>query len=177
MQHFNYFLPDQLHRKYCSCLDIQSQNGKLFFYFSWPVWLGQYQSHSGLFQLRRKKTGINQIMWKTQCLHHNLPSAKSKQPIPHQWVSKYTHSWTNTEENKGMQGISRHPGWLPRVPGCHTAERSSRDSAGTEGQQQRGTCCSLCLHHWFRAGVTNIRQKKNLFSLSLPLCVSMWFSS
>lgn len=80
----------------------------IFPFFFWPIWLRQSQSYSGLFLLRGKKNGINQIMWKTQCLYHTFPSAMPKQPIHHQCVSKYTHSWTNTEENKGcreLQGI------------------------------------------------------------------------
>lgn len=103
-------LPDQFHRKYHFCLDIPRQNGTFFHYiFFWSMRLRQSQSLGGLFLWRGKKNGTNQIMWKTQCLYHTLPSAMPKQPIHHQCISKYNHSWTNTEENKGMQGIARHP--------------------------------------------------------------------
>lgn len=178
-QHATFYLllPDQLHRKYYSCLDIQSQNGKLLFYFSWPVWLGQSQSHSGLFQLRGKKTGINQIMWKTQCLHHTLPSAESKQPIRHQWVSKYTHSWTNMDENKGMQAIT--------LVGSHvcqhaTLQRGALETVVALKGSSRGepaapgraaSACTTDLGQELPASAKKIV----VFSLCPHVC--MWFSS
>lgn len=160
------------------------ENFSLFF-LSWPVWLGQSQSHSGLFQLKGMKTGINQIMWKTQCRYHTLPSAKSKQPICHQWVSKYTHSWTNTEENKGMQGIARHPGRPPHVPACvmDTRQRGApgrvvAPKGSSRGEpaapEQAASACTTDL------GLSCQPQPKKIvvFRLPLsPLCVCMWFSS
>lgn len=156
----------------------------VFPFFFWPMWLRQSQSHSGLFLLRGKKNAINQIMWKTQCLYHTLPSAMSKQPIHHQCVSKYTHSWTNTEENKEMQGITRQPDSLPCGSACGTGTLQKGAPGmvvGTEGQESGGTCStrvgSLCLPHWFRAGACQPQPSSCVVFLSFPhVSVCTWFS-
>lgn len=86
----------------------------LFVSFFWPMSLRQFQSHSGLFLLRGKKNGINQIMWKTQCLYHTLLSVVSKQPIHHP-IHFQIYSQLNKHRGKQRDAGNHKASWFAPV--------------------------------------------------------------